>query len=103
MEKIMQLMACSMKKQRTWTREDGTQKLIDFYEVKLTDGTDTIFGETGGALTARIESTDEQTKVRLIEGHWYAVRCNFNTKDWEADGKSGVKVTVNVQQMMEMV
>ena len=53
MEKIMQLMACSMKKQRTWTREDGTQKLIDFYEVKLTDGTDTIFGEGLNRLTSR--------------------------------------------------
>ena len=99
----MQLMACSMKKQRTWTRQDGTQKPIDFYEVKMTDGTDTIFGETSEALTARIMATDEKTKLRMIEGHWYAVRFNINAYDWEKDGKSGVRVTVNVQQMTEMV
>ena len=51
MEKTLQLVECSFKKQREWTRQDGTKETVDYYEVTLTDGIDTIYGETVGTLT----------------------------------------------------
>ena len=102
MEKTMQLVECSFKKQREWPRKDGTKELVDYYEVTLTDGIDTIFGETGGQLTKQI-ATEGADKLRMIEGHVYAVRFTINARKYDKDGKSGRFVSVNIHQMMLMM
>ena len=94
----MQLVECSFKKQREWPRQDGTKELVDYYEVTLTDGIDTIFGETSGPLTKQI-AKDGEDKLRMIEGHTYAVRFNIRTAKYEKDGKKGSFVNVNIHQM----
>ena len=64
MEKTMQLVECSFKKQREWTRQDGTKETVDYYEVTLTDGIDTIYGETVGTLTKQIaKEGEDRTRV----------------------------------------
>ena len=97
----MNLVSCSLKKTRTWERQDGTSKPIDYYDVMLTDGIDTISGETGEALTAQI-STEGDNKLRMLEGHLYSVRFNINARKWEKDGKSGVYTSVNIHQMYQI-
>jgi len=95
----MQLVECSFKKQREWPRKDGTKELVDYYEVTLTDGIDTIFGETSGQLTKQI-ATEGADKLRMIEGHAYAVRFTINARKYDKDGKSGRFVSVNIHQML---
>ena len=98
----MQLVECSFKKQREWPRKDGTKELVDYYEVTLTDGIDTIFGETGVQLTKQI-ATEGADKLRMIEGHTYAVRFNINARKYDKDGKSGHFVSVTIHQMTLMM
>ena len=99
MEKIMQLAECSFKKQREWARQDGTKETVDYYEVTLTDGIDTIHGETSGQLTKQIAS-EGADKLRMIEGHAYAVRFTINARKYDKDGKKSMFVSVNIHQMM---
>ena len=102
MEKTMKLLAVSGKKQREMKRQDGTVKMIDFYEVTMTDGIDTIHGETSESLTALIETPKEELKVHLVEGHLYTVRFNINARKWEKDGKKATFVSINIHQMYHM-
>ena len=99
MEKTMQLVECSFKKQREWTRQDGTKETVDYYEVTLTDGIHTVFGETCGQLTKQIAKEGED-RLRMIEGHAYAVRFTINARKYDKDGKSGRFVSVVIHQMM---
>ena len=98
----MQLVECSFKKQREWKRQDGSKELVDYYEVTLTDGIDTIFGETVGQLTKQIAAEGEN-QLRMIEGHVYGVRFNINAREYSKDGKSGKFVSVMIHQMMLLV
>ena len=67
--------------------------------MTLTDGIDTIFGETGAQLTRQIAS-EGADKLRMIEGHAYAVRFNVNARKYDKEGKSGCFVSVMIHQMM---
>ncbi len=102
MEKILNLVSCSTKKQREWPRKDGTKEMVDYYEVTLTDGIDTIHGETGSQLTKQI-ATDGENQLRMLEGHLYSVRFNINAREYEKDGKKGNFLSINIQQMSLMV
>ena len=102
MEKVMKLLSVSLKKQREIKRQDGSTKLLDYYEVMMTDGVDTIHGETTEGLTSLIATTNEDVKVHLIEGHLYTVRFNINARKWEKDGRNGVMVNINIQQLYHM-
>ena len=97
----MQLAECSFKKQREWTRQDGTKETVDYYEVTLTDGIDTVHGETGAQLTKQIAKEGED-RLRMIEGHAYAVRFTINARKYDKEGKSGCFVSVVIHQMMMM-
>lgn len=102
MEKVMKLVAVSMKKQRTIQRQDGSTKVLDYYEVTLSDGIDTVFGETSESLTALISTQDQNVKVNLLEGHLYTVRFNINSRKWEKDGRSGTMVSCNIHQLYHL-
>ena len=85
MEKMMTLVSCSQKLSTKVTRRDGSSKDYYFYQVKFTDGIDTIFGETSEAVTNGIAS-DGDDKIRMLEGHLYTVRVGLNVADYEKDG-----------------
>ena len=92
MEKLMVLSAVSEKKQREIKRQDGSVKMLAYREVTMTDGVDTIHGETSESLTAQIDSDNPAIKIRMIEGHLYNVRFNIRTATYEKDGKKSLFV-----------
>ena len=102
MEKVMKLIAVSPKKQRTITRQDGSTKVIEYYEIEANDGIDTIFGESSESLTSLISATDEKVKVNLLEGHLYNIRFNINSRHWEKDGRKGVMTSITLHQMYHL-
>ena len=99
----MELTYFSQKMQREMKRNDGSIKLLDFYELTLTDGIDTIHGETSEALTSLIDTTNEEVKVRLNPGHLYTVRFNMRTNIANRDGRERRFVGVTIHQMYQMV
>ena len=102
MEKTMVLLAVSEKKQREIKRQDGSVKMLAYREVTMTDGVDTIHGETSESLTAQIDSENPAVKVRLLEGHLYNVRFNIRTATYEKDGKKNTFVSITIHQLYLM-
>ena len=86
MEKLMMLQAVSEKKQRTSQKMDGSTKVFSWYEVIMTDGIDTIMGDTTEGLTNQIDSTDEKVKLNLNVGDLYNCRCTLSVVRYEKDG-----------------
>lgn len=103
MEKLMVLLAVSEKKQREIKRQDGSVKMLTYRELTMTDGIDTIHGETSESLTAQIDSDNQAIKIPMLEGHFYNVRFNIRTATYEKDGKKNTFVSVNIHQLYLMV
>lgn len=103
MEKLMVLSAVSEKKQREIKRQDGNVKMLAYREVTMTDGVDTIHGETSESLTAQIDSDNPAIKVRMLEGHLYNVRFNIRTTVYEKDGKKSSFVGISIHQLYLIV
>lgn len=102
MEKTMVLLAVSEKKQREIKRQDGSVKMLSYREVTMTDGVDSIHGETSESLTAQIDSENPAVKIRLLEGHQYNVRFNIRTANYEKDGKKNTFVSITIHQLYLM-
>ena len=102
MEKTMVLLAVSEKKQREIKRQDGSVKMLAYREVTMTDGVDSIHGETSESLTAQIDSENPAVKIRLLEGHLYNVRFNIRTATYEKDGKKSTFVSITIHQLYLM-
>lgn len=102
MEKTMVLLAVSEKKQREIKRQDGSVKMLSYREVTMTDGVDSIHGETSESLTAQIDSENPAVKIRLLEGHLYNVRFNIRTATYEKDGKKSTFVSITIHQLYLM-
>lgn len=98
----MVLLAVSEKKQREIKRQDGSVKMLAYREVTMTDGVDTIHGETSESLTAQIDSENPAVKIRLLEGHLYNVRFNIRTATYEKDGKKNTFVSITIHQLYLM-
>lgn len=103
MEKLMVLLAVSEKKQREIKRQDGSVKMLAYRELTMTDGVDTIHGETSESLTAQIDSDNQAIKIPMLEGHLYNVRFNIRTATYEKDGKKNSFVSVNIHQLYLVV
>ena len=103
MEKTMVLLAVSEKKQREIKRQDGSVKILAYRELTMTDGIDTIHGETSESLTAQIDSDNPAVKIPMQEGHQYRVRFNVRTATYEKDGKKNSFVSVTIHQLYMMV
>lgn len=103
MEKMMVLLAVSEKKQREIKRQDGSVKMLAYRELTMTDGIDTIHGETSESLTAQIDSDNQAIKIPMLEGHVYNVRFNIRTATYEKDGKKNSFVSVNIHQLYLVV
>ena len=98
----MVLLAVSEKKQREIKRQDGSVKMLAYRELTMTDGVDTIHGETSESLTAQIDSENPAVKIRLLEGHLYNVRFNIRTATYEKDGKKNTFVSITIHQLYLM-
>ena len=98
----MVLLAVSEKKQREIKRQDGSVKMLAYREVTMTDGVDSIHGETSESLTAQIDSENPAVKIRLLEGHLYNVRFNIRTATYEKDGKKSTFVSITIHQLYLM-
>ena len=103
MEKTLVLLAVSEKKQREIKRQDGSVKMLAYRELTMTDGIDTIHGETSESLTAQIDSDNQAIKIPMLEGHVYNVRFNIRTATYEKDGKKNSFVSVNIHQLYLVV
>jgi hypothetical protein len=103
MEKTLVLLAVSEKKQREIKRQDGSVKMLLYREVTMTDGVDTIHGETSESLTAQIDSDNPTVKIPIQEGHLYNVRFNIRTATYEKDGKKNTFVSITIHQLYLMV
>ena len=97
------LLAVSEKKQREIKRQDGSVKMLAYRELTMTDGIDTIHGETSESLTAQIDSDNQAIKIPMLEGHVYNVRFNIRTATYEKDGKKNSFVSVNIHQLYLVV
>lgn len=100
---MMVLLAVSEKKQREIKRQDGSVKMLAYRELTMTDGIDTIHGETSESLTAQIDSDNQAIKIPMLEGHVYNVRFNIRTATYEKDGKKNSFVSVNIHQLYLVV
>ena len=103
MEKTLVLLAVSEKKQREIKRQDGSVKMLAYRELTMTDGIDTIHGETSESLTAQVDSDNPAVKIPMQEGHQYRVRFNIRTATYEKDGKKNSFVSVTIHQLYLMV
>ena len=98
----MVLLAVSEKKQREIKRQDGSVKILAYRELTMTDGIDTIHGETSESLTAQIDSDNPAVKIPMQEGHQYRVRFNVRTATYEKDGKKNTFVSITIHQLYLM-
>ena len=98
----MKLVSISPMKQTQIQQRDGSTKTLSFNEITLTDGIDTICGETSEGLTNQINSADPQVKLQLFEGAMYSVRFNIFSREYEKDGKKSYFTKVNIFQLFKM-
>lgn len=96
----MALKAFSEKKQREFTRQDGTKAVIEWHDVILTDGIDTIMGETTENLTRQINATDKDVRLEMKIGVLYNVRATFQVLPYKKDGKDSFFMKGIINQMV---
>ena len=99
MEKMFALKAISELNQRKVKRQDGSEKVIYWYDVVLTNGIDTILAETSENLTGLISSTDSNVKLNLEIGACYMCRLAISVVLYEKDGKSSRFMKAVVHQI----
>lgn len=97
MVKMMLLLAVGQLEEREFKRQDGSVKKITYRMLTLTDGVDTIYGETGERLINQIEASDQQLRLKLMEGHVYNCDFNIRATEYEKDGRKSrfVAITIN--------
>ena len=102
MEKIMVLKAFSEAKQREITRQDGQKSVITWHDIILTDGIDTVMGESSDNLTKLIDSKDPNVQLPMNIGDLYNVRLTLSVVSYEKNGQKGMFMKSNIQQMVKV-
>lgn len=102
MEKVMKLVSVSPVKQVEVTRRDGQRKTISYNELLLSDGIDTIYGETSENLTSQINATDPNLKLQLMQGALYNVRFSINAVEYTKDNVKTYWTKVNIHQLFRL-
>ena len=69
MQKMMILMKVSPVMEREFTTSNNEVRKVKYRMLTLDDGIDSIYGETSEALCNRIDTTNEQNRLQLVEGH----------------------------------
>lgn len=102
MEKMMVLKAVSEKKQREIQKTDGTKKVIAWYEPIMSNGLDTIIGETSEALTGLIDNPDPNFKLELKVGTCYMCRFSINVVQYEKNNVKSYFTKIVFHQIVEI-
>ena len=103
MVKMMQLLTVGQLEKREFKRQDGSVKTVQFRMLTLTDGVDTIYGETGERLTGQIEASDQQLRLKLLEGHVYNCDFNIRANEYEKDGKKSRFVAITINKLYQFI
>ena len=100
MKAMMILKKVSAPMERDIKTNNGDVKKIRFRMITLDDGIDSIHGETSERLFNRIESTNDDLKLNLIEGHVYNVDFTLQAKSYkDKEGRDGVFLTCTINKM----
>lgn len=75
MEKQMRCVSCSPKITKEINRADGSKDALEYYEVRFSDGLDSIKGETANNVTKQITATP------LKVGTLYSVNARLIVRD----------------------
>lgn len=70
---------CSPLKSITFKKNDGTSETIERFDVRFTDGLDSILAETSKTLTAQIKQKP------LLVGAAYSCHFRLNVRDFKKD------------------
>lgn len=99
---MLWLKAISETKQREIIKQDGTKKLLSWHDIILTNGLDTIVGESSENLTALIDSRDENLRLPINVDDCYMVRCTFNVQAYEKNGVTSHFQKCVIHQMVRV-
>lgn len=99
MEKMFVLKSISERKERTIQRQDGQTKVLKWYDVVMSNGLDTVMGETSESVTNQIDATDENAKLLMEVGKCYMCRVNLNVVEYEKDGKKSAFLKATFHQI----
>lgn len=99
MEKMFVLKSISERKERTIQRQDGQTKVLKWYDVVMSNGLDTVMGETSESVTNQIEATDENAKLLMDVGKCYMCRVNLNVVEYEKEGKKSAFLKATFHQI----
>lgn len=81
------LKSISERKERTIQRQDGQTRVLKWYDVTMTNGLDTVLGETSESVTNQIDATDENARLPMEVGRCYMCRLNLNVVEYEKNGQ----------------
>lgn len=100
MEKMMILKKVSQIMENEFTTTSGEVKKIRSRRLLLDDGVDSIYGETSERLFNRIEATNNDLKLNLIEGHVYNVDFTLQAKEYKnKEGKEDIFLRCTINKM----
>lgn len=102
MEKMFWLKAISEKKQRKITKRDGSEGIITWHDLILTNGLDTIIGESSENLTNLIDSTDENLRLDINVDDCYMCRFTLSVVPYEKNGVTSNFMKCIIHQMVRV-
>lgn len=102
MEKIMLLKAFSETRQREINRQDGSKGIIQWHDIILTDGIDTIMGESSENLTKLIDSPDPNIRLDMSIDCLYNVRANLQVVSYEKNGQKSNFMKASILNMVKV-
>lgn len=100
MKSMMILQKVGAPMEREFPTQQGEVKKIPFRMIRMTDGIDSIYGETTERLTNRINSTNDDIRIKLIEGHVYSVEYTLQTVDYkDKDGHENIFFKCSISKL----
>lgn len=100
MKQMMILMKVSAPMEREFKTTNGDVKKVPFRMVLLSDGIDSIYGETSERLTNRIDSTNDALKLNPIVGHVYNVDFTLQARTYkDKEGREGIFFSCTINKM----
>lgn len=100
MKAMMILKKVSPIMENEFTTSSGEVRKIRSRRLILDDGVDSIYGETSERLFNRIEATNNDLKLNLIEGHVYNVDFTLQAKEYKTkDGKDDIFLRCTINKM----
>lgn len=100
MQKMMILMKVSPVMEREFTTSNNEVRKVKYRMLTLDDGIDSIYGETSEALCNRIDTTNEQNRLQLVEGHLYNVDFTLRAREYkDKNGNDNTFLSCTISKM----